>query len=196
MNNNLGEPYKTPSPHMVLTTFAFMVVTFIAINMLFLSPATAQQTPNVGSSTQVSPNTRIDADNDLADNNLDRQIKIKNPRTLVAPKWLKTRPVYMDILNIGSKQDVLVGSSSPVAEEILMQFSHTDSYGLKTTRPLENQEITLPPKSRVRLQPGGMHLMLTGLKRPLEKGLEIPIKLDFLHHKSRNIKVLIQKQQN
>ena len=126
----------------------------------------------------------------------DKKITIANPYTLVAPDWLKTRPVYMDIINRGEHKDVLVGVSSPVAESVTMQFSADDGHGYKTMRPLDNQQILLPPKSRVRLQPGGMHLMLENLKQPLELGYEMPLKLEFLHQKPRHIKVIIQKQPN
>ena len=124
----------------------------------------------------------------------DNKITIKNPHTLVAPSWLKTRPVYMDIVNRGEQQDVLVGVSSPVAESITMQFSADRGHGYKTMRPLDKQQILLPPKSRVRLQPGGMHLMLENLKQPLELGYEMPLMLEFSRQKPRHIKVLIQKQ--
>ena len=124
----------------------------------------------------------------------DKKITIKNPYTLVAPGWLKTRPVYMDIINPGEQKDVLVGVSTPVAESVTMQFSADDGHGYKTMRPLDKQQILLPPKSRVRLQPGGMHLMLENLKQPLELGYEMPLKLEFSRQNPRHIKVIIQKQ--
>ena len=124
----------------------------------------------------------------------DKKITIENPHTLVAPSWLKTRPVYMDIINPSEQKDVLVGVSSPVAESVTMQFSTDGGHGYKTMRPLDKQQILLPPKSRVRLQPGGMHLMLENLKQPLELGYEMPLKLEFSRQKPRRIKVIIQKQ--
>lgn len=131
---------------------------------------------------------------DLPDMALNKTIKVERPHTLVAPKWLKNRPVYMDILNTGNTEDVLIGASSPVAEEVVLQYTHDYGEGIKTMRPLENQEIILPPQSRVRLRPGGMHLMLTGLKKPLPLGLEIPLKLEFKKTNSFYVKAVIQKQ--
>lgn len=131
---------------------------------------------------------------DLIDLNINNHIKVRNPHTLVAPSWLKNRPVYMDILNTSNREDVLTGASSPVAQEIVLQYTHDYGEGVKTMRPLEGQEILLPPRSRVRLRPGGMHLMLTGLKRPLPLAMEIPIKLEFRDSTPIYIRATIQKQ--
>ena len=130
----------------------------------------------------------------VPDLKINEHIHIENAHTLVAPSWLKNRPIYMDILNTGQKDDMLVGASSPIAERVVLQYTHDYGQGVKTMRPLENQEILLPARAHVWLKPGGMHLMLTGLKRPLRLGLEIPLKLEFLHSNPRHIKVIIQKQ--
>ena len=39
------------------------------------------------------------------------------------------------------------------------------------------KEIAVPPKSRVELKPGGLHVMLFGLKQPLKAGDLVPLTL-------------------
>lgn len=125
---------------------------------------------------------------------INKALSIKNPYTLVAPKWLKTRPVYMDIINQSHKDDALIGASSPFAQEVVLQYTHTYGQNVQTMRPLPNQELVLPAQSVVKLRPSGMHLMLKGLKQPLSLGMEAPIKLVFKHTPPLYIKALIQQQ--
>lgn len=130
----------------------------------------------------------------MSDLKLNEKIIIETPHTLVAPGWLKNRPVYMTIINKSPEDDTLTGASSPVAEEVILQYTHNYGQGVKTMRPLENQEIYLPPMSKVKLQPGGMHLMFTGLKQPLRLGLEVPVRLEFANSPAIYVKTIIQKQ--
>ena len=39
------------------------------------------------------------------------------------------------------------------------------------------KRVELPPGRTVELNPGGLHIMLTGLKRPLAKGDRVPVRL-------------------
>ena len=46
-------------------------------------------------------------------------------------------------------------------------------------RMREVDAIDLPADARVELKPGGLHLMLLGLKEPLKAGQHFPLKLRF-----------------
>ena len=39
--------------------------------------------------------------------------------------------------------------------------------------------VLIPPKSAVNFTPGGLHLMLTGVKKPIADGAKVPIILTF-----------------
>lgn len=123
-------------------------------------------------------------------------IKVTNAYTLTAPKWLTARPAYMSIVNDAKTDDALIGASSPFAEEVILQYTHDYGFDIKTMRPLENQRIKIPAHSIVNLRPGGMHLMLNGLKEPLVLGLEIPIKLKFENSPDLYVKAKIMQQPN
>lgn len=121
-------------------------------------------------------------------------ISAKGVHTLTAPSWLKTRPIYLNLVNEGVKEDALIAAESDVAEKVLLQYTHAYDGELKTLRPLQDQRIPLPPQAIVRLQKGGLHLMLIGLKRPLKLGREIPLKLIFEKSDPIYTRVIIQKQ--
>ncbi|MEQ9178581.1 MAG: copper chaperone PCu(A)C [Nitratireductor sp.] len=49
--------------------------------------------------------------------------------------------------------------------------------GVATMRPAA--QVTIPPGGLVRLQPGGLHIMLMELNYPLEEGAMLPLTLEF-----------------
>jgi hypothetical protein len=51
------------------------------------------------------------------------------------------------------------------------------SNGVMTMRPVRT--LRIPARSAVALAPGGLHLMMTGLKRPLRAGDRFPVTLIF-----------------
>ncbi len=70
----------------------------------------------------------------------------------------------------------LAGASSPVAEFVEI---HTMSMrdGVMEMRQIDG--LKLPAGKPVTLKPGGLHLMLINLKKPLKAGEEIELVLDF-----------------
>lgn len=121
-------------------------------------------------------------------------IKVEKPYTLTAPSWMSARPAYMSIINTSDTDDVLIGAESPFSKEVILQYTHDYGFDIKTMRPLENQELKIPAQSIVHLKPGGIHLMLHDLNRPLELGLEVPIKLIFKNSADIYVKAIIHQQ--
>ena len=83
---------------------------------------------------------------------------------------------YLTIANGGDRPDRLVGASSAIAERVEIH-THEHAEGMMTMRRLDG--LDLPPGERVRFAPGGVHLMLIGLERPLEKGGRFTVRLEF-----------------
>ena len=85
---------------------------------------------------------------------------------------------YLSITNNGTLTEVLTGASSPAADAV--QFHQTTiSDGMARMRPLT--ELSIAPGATVKVEPGGIHLMLVGLKAPLESGKSVPLTLEFRH---------------
>ncbi len=80
-------------------------------------------------------------------------------------------------MEIRSSEDVkLVGATTPVAKSAAVH-EMSMSGGVMRMRPLARLEIA--PGKPVALKPGGYHLKLEGLKKPLSKGESVPLSLDF-----------------
>jgi len=97
---------------------------------------------------------------------------------------------YMTIRNDGAEADRLLEAESPVAAEVEVHESRVEN-GTVQMRPLEGG-LELPPGQTVTLEPGGYHLMITGLKRPLRPGDHVPVDLLFEHGGTLQIEFLVQ----
>jgi copper(I)-binding protein len=70
----------------------------------------------------------------------------------------------------------LVGASSPAARSAQIHEMKM-SGDMMTMRPVTALDV--PADTAVELKPGGYHVMLIGMKKPLAKGDKVPIKLTF-----------------
>jgi len=83
---------------------------------------------------------------------------------------------YMTIRNTGTTPDRLVAARSAAAGATELH-THIRDGDVMRMRPV--QSIELPPGQEVKLQPSGLHLMLVGLKAPLQRGGHVPVTLVF-----------------
>jgi len=88
----------------------------------------------------------------------------------------KVAGAYMELVSDATV--TLVGASSPAAARVELH-SMTLEAGVMKMRPVEN--IALPPGKTVKLEPGGLHIMLLELKRPLKEGDKVPLALSIRH---------------
>lgn len=100
--------------------------------------------------------------------------------------WVRLPPpgaeVAVAYLTLEPKQNmVLVSANSPAAKVVelhnmtmnggVMQMRHLDKLALEAGKP-------------VKLEPGGLHLMLINLKKPLKVGDKVQLDLNFSHGKN------------
>lgn len=84
---------------------------------------------------------------------------------------------FLTIANTGKSADRLVSVSSPIAARVEMHESMVmDGKAMMHPRP---GGAALPPGGKVEFKPGGWHLMLIGLKKPLKAGETFPATLTF-----------------
>jgi copper(I)-binding protein len=83
--------------------------------------------------------------------------------------------VYLTVKDSGSA-DTLTGASSPVAARAELHESFTEN-GVSRMRPVGPLQIE--PGKPLTLAPGGLHIMLMGLKQPLKTGETFPVTLTF-----------------
>jgi periplasmic copper chaperone A len=104
-------------------------------------------------------------------------IQIGNPWTRATPKGSTVAGAYMTITNKGSAPDRLRGGSSAVADRFEVHSMVMDG-GVAKMRPVDGG-LEIKPGETVELKPGGLHVMLTGLKQPLDKGQKVKATLEF-----------------
>ena len=101
-----------------------------------------------------------------------------------------TGAVYFSVINQGDKPDHLLEISTPAATDAMIHESK-DENGVMKMNMVDALEI--PAGATVELKPGHMHLMLTGLKKPLVTGDHIKLNLQFEKAGLMSIDVLVGK---
>lgn len=121
-------------------------------------------------------------------------VQSEPPKIAVEDAWARaTVPgqpaaaVYLTIRNSGGA-DRLTGVSSPVGRASLHSTAMDD--GVTRMRPVEALDV--PANSTVELKPGATHVMLAGLKQPLEAGSTVPLHLEFDESGERQVRVAIR----
>ena len=84
---------------------------------------------------------------------------------------------FLSISNSARTADALIGGTSPVAAKVEVHTMSMDG-GVMRMRPLKDG-LAIPAGQSVDLKPGGLHIMLIGLKRPLKRGETVPVALSF-----------------
>ena len=103
-------------------------------------------------------------------------IEVTDAWARAMPKGAKTGAAYITVVNKGATDDKLVGASAPLAAEAQLHTTINDN-GVMKMRPVS--AIDVKPGATVTLKPGGLHLMLMGVKEPLAEGQSFPLTLTF-----------------
>jgi copper(I)-binding protein len=106
------------------------------------------------------------------------------------PGSVKIGAAYVTVANKGAAADRLLSLSTPVAEAASLHETKMEG-GIMKMRPLD--ELAIAPGQTLELKPGGNHIMLEGLKRPLKEGEHFPLTLTFEKAGAREIEVMVGK---
>jgi copper(I)-binding protein len=102
--------------------------------------------------------------------------------------------IYFVIQNRGSDADTLTGVSSNVAEAVEMHettFQAEMSGDVMQMQQLDS--VPLEPSSELNFEPGGLHVMLVGLKEDLKVGDEVGITMHFANFEDINVTVPVSE---
>jgi len=88
----------------------------------------------------------------------------------------KAGAVYVSITNQGTTADRLLAVSSPVASMAMLHRTIKDG---DIMRMEEAGPVDLQPQGTLIMEPGGLHVMLMGLKTPLRQGEVVELTLVF-----------------
>ena len=115
-------------------------------------------------------------------------LQVANPWARATPGGAQTAATYVTILSPAG--DRLTGASTPVAQKAGLHSMTMDGNVMKMR---DIDAIDLPAGQAVTLKPGGYHIMLTGLARPLTAGETFPLTLTFDKAGTREVTVTVQK---
>jgi periplasmic copper chaperone A len=114
---------------------------------------------------------------------------------VVAQPWSPPTPpvasvgaVYFSVTNGGPKADLLLSVTAPIAREVEI---HESREVQGSVRMREVASVECPPGTTVKISPGGLHVMLLGLTRPLTAGMTFPVELHFRDAGVMTIQVLV-----
>ncbi len=112
--------------------------------------------------------------------------------TIIHP-WSRATPAangagFMIIENNGDQADRLVSAATPAAKTAELH-THLMDNGVMKMRAVEGG-IEIPAHGKAELKPGGLHIMLMNLAKPLADGDKIPLTLTF--EKAGTVEVTIK----
>jgi hypothetical protein len=117
-------------------------------------------------------------------------IEVQQAWARATPGTLKTGAAYFTVDNTGGASDRLMSVATTVAESASLHEEKMDG-GMMTMRPLG--PVTIEPGKSLTLKPGGDHLMLEGLKKPLKEGDHFSLTLTFEKAGARQVDVAVGK---
>ena len=95
-------------------------------------------------------------------------IEVKDAWARATPPGATAGAAYFTLVNGGQVGDSLVGVSTPAGNAGVHSTNLAD--GVMRMRPVASLEVAAG--ATVTLKPGGDHVMVTGLKRPLTAGVD------------------------
>ncbi|MET0061612.1 MAG: copper chaperone PCu(A)C [Candidatus Thiodiazotropha endolucinida] len=119
-------------------------------------------------------------------------IMVDDPYVRAVPPGQPNSASFMGLHNMGKEGSALTAASSPAAEVVELH-THTMEEGMMRMRKVE--KIDLPVGEMVKLQPGGLHLMLIGLKQKLVQDEKVSLTLTFEDGSSLQVDAPVRKLQ-
>lgn len=119
-------------------------------------------------------------------------VDVMHPYARAVPAGQENSAVFMMLKNNSARPVSLIQAQSSVAESVELH-THMVHNGVMMMRQVP--EIQIPGNGSVKLQPGGFHIMLIGLKQQLKEGEKIRVKLHFSNGSLSTIELPVKKVQ-
>lgn len=103
-------------------------------------------------------------------------LRVERPWARATPPGATIGAGYLELRNAGDTADRLVRATSPRAAAVQIHETQLAD-GMMRMREIDG--LAIPAGASVRLEPGGTHLMLIDLPRPLVAGERVPLVLHF-----------------
>lgn len=117
-------------------------------------------------------------------------IEVSDPWARATPSRARSGAAYMTLSNRGERRDKLVAISTPVARKAELHTHLMEDNIMKMRRV---QGVEVHPGEKSVFKPGGLHIMLMGLSKPLRQGHVFPMILTFETAGRIEVQVVVQK---
>lgn len=117
-----------------------------------------------------------------------QDIAVEQPWSRATAPNAPNGAAFMTIRNSGHDADRLVSAVSAIAERVELH-THRMENGVMKMRPVD--VIDIPAEGEAVLKPGGLHVMMFGLKAALVEGETFPLELTFERGGTRTVEVTV-----
>lgn len=119
------------------------------------------------------------------------ELEIAHPWARPLPPVAKVGVAYFTVSNNGDVDDVLLSAESPIADKVEIH-THVKEGEMMKMRQLD--DLTIVAHGEQKLAPGGLHLMLMGLKEVPAVDTKFPVTLHFKKAGKVDIEVSVDTQ--
>ncbi|EXJ09838.1 copper chaperone PCu(A)C [Nitrincola nitratireducens] len=117
-------------------------------------------------------------------------LHIVDPYARAMPPGQPNSAAFMTLSNHG-KTDVAIVSAQSSVSEVTELHTHTEVDGVMQMRQIA--QIDIPAETDVHLEPGGLHVMLIGLKTTLTEGEEIDLTLNLSDGTEKQLSIPVRQ---
>ena len=117
-------------------------------------------------------------------------VQAVDPYIRAMPPGQSVSAAFRGLSNTGKEDHTLVAAETPAAMMVELH-EHTMADGMMQMREVE--QIDLPAGATVELKPGGLHIMLMGLKSQLKPGDRVEITLIYGDGSKATVQVPVRK---
>ena len=117
-------------------------------------------------------------------------IQIQHAYARAVPPGQPNSAAFMTLRNMSDASNAVVSASSPAAKVVELH-THTMDGGMMKMRKVE--KIDIPAKGTTELKPGGLHIMLIGLKEQLKPGMKVSLTLKFADGSESSVEAPVQE---
>ena len=104
------------------------------------------------------------------------EVVIDAPYVRAVPAMMQNSAMFLTLKNVGTVDHAVVAATSTAAEHVEL---HTHVMDGEVMRMRQIEKIDVKAGQTTVLEPGGLHVMLLGLKQPLEAGVVVRVDLTF-----------------
>ena len=116
-------------------------------------------------------------------------VMVANPYVRAVPPGQPNSAAFMTLHNMGESAHAVVSASSPAARVVELH-THIHKDGMMMMRQIPR--IELPAAAETELKPGGLHIMLIGLKQAMQPGAMVSLTLNFDDGSSKTVQAPVR----